>query len=169
MENPEKTKNVVDASAAPAKAVKEPKAPKAVKEPKAPQAPKEPKPAKEPRVKLASQNGISRPADPTKGTGLVWVISDKVSSEKGSPAARKEVMDIATVAPHNINAATVATQYGKWRTFNGLAGQPAIRTAKPVSVDENGVPSTPAAAAAAATTAAAVSTQEAVAAQATLR
>ena len=130
----------VDATAAkPAKPVKAPKPPKAEK------------PAKEPKVerpKLEVRNDISRPSDPTKGTGLVWAIADEISKKNGTPAARAEVMEVAKNAPHSINEATIATQYGKWRTFNGLKGQPPIR--KTVEAPVPGVATAGEAAAAAA-------------------
>lgn len=77
-----------------------------------------------------NNNGVTRPSDGTK-TGRVWAISDEVSARKGSPAARKEVMDVAL--KEGINPATVATQYGRWRKFFGLKGT--LEAPKPAGSD----------------------------------
>jgi hypothetical protein len=77
---------------------------------------KEPKPAKEPRDPLQKQNGVTRPGGGQ--TGKVWEISDRLSAEAGAPIARKAVIEEGT--RQGINAATIATQYGRWRRFHGL-------------------------------------------------
>ncbi len=78
-----------------------------------------PKPEKIPAI---VQNGISRPKADT-ATGKVWEIADAESAKKGGPAARKEVLDAASQV--GINAATAATQYGRWRKFHGLSAEKA--------------------------------------------
>lgn len=77
---------------------------------------KEPKP---PRATLDEAHGVTRPADPLSKTGQVWAMADKLSRNAGRPIERKAVMDALR---STINEATIATQYGKWRHFNGLKG-----------------------------------------------
>lgn len=77
----------------------------------------EAKPEKTPCVALPKQNGVARPKEGTS-TGRVWAIADELSKASGQPAPRKAVMDKATA--EGINAATVATQYGRWCRFFGI-------------------------------------------------
>ena len=84
------------------KAAKAPKKEKAPKKPKAPQ-----------------QNGVSRPGEGTS-TGKVWGFADSLSAKEGKPASRKAVLEMC--ATEGINPSTAATQYGRWRKFNGLSG-----------------------------------------------
>jgi len=115
-----------------------PTAPKTKPAPAAPAAtkekePKAPKPPKEPKVKIEreSANGVTRPKADSQ-TGKVWQIADDISAKKKAPATRAEVMEVATAEPHNINEATVATQYQRWRTFFGIERQaPAPKPEKP--------------------------------------
>lgn len=100
-----KAKPAPAAKAPSAAAQKEAKAPKPAKEPKAP------------REALPEQNGVTRPAAGTK-TGKVWDIADALSKKHGRPATRGEVMEVAKA--QDVNEATVATQYQRWRTFNGV-------------------------------------------------
>lgn len=76
---------------------------------------------KEAKVKVVkdAQNGVTRPSAQTK-TGQVWSIADKKSAELKAPAGRKFVIDTAVKA--GINPSTAATQYGRWRKYNGLEG-----------------------------------------------
>jgi hypothetical protein len=96
----------VDAEAQAAAAAKQPKE-KKEKEPKAP------------RATLEEANGVTRPADPLSKTGQVWAMADKLSRNAGRPIERKAVVE---ALKDTINMATIATQYGKWRHFNGLKG-----------------------------------------------
>lgn len=89
----------------------------ATKPVKAPKVKKEKTP-KEPKAPRDSQNGVTRPADGTK-TGRVWAIADELSNAAGQPAARKDV--ITKASADGINLATITTQYGHWRRYNGLA------------------------------------------------
>jgi hypothetical protein len=82
---------------------------KKVKEPKAP------------RVTLAKQNGVTRPGGGL--TGKVWECADRISAAVGAPAPRKQVMEELVAA--GVNQATIATQYGRWRKFNGLGKEKA--------------------------------------------
>lgn len=77
---------------------------------------------KEPVVR-DTKNGISRPSAGTM-TGKVWEISDKISGSTKKPATREAVL--IETGKAKINPSTAATQYGKWRKYNGLA--------KPVTV-----------------------------------
>lgn len=102
-------------------AKKTPAAPKAAAK-KTPAAPKAPKAPKEPVVKAPKieQNGVTRPKDGSV-TGQVWAIADEITkSKKGEPATRAEVFEKATAKPYEINEATVATQFQRWRTFFGV-------------------------------------------------
>jgi hypothetical protein len=81
--------------------------------------PKKAKKEKAPKAEVVrdAMNGITRPAAGTK-TGRVWDIADELSNSAGQPVARKLVMDKATA--EGINEATIATQYSRWRGYNGL-------------------------------------------------
>lgn len=89
-------------------------------------APAEKKPV---AVKAEKRNGVTRPKAGTK-TGRVWEVSDSVSKKNGAPAERASVMAICK--GEGMNKATVATQYGKWRKFNGLTGMRDMKKAAPV-------------------------------------
>ena len=65
-------------------------------------------------------NGVTRPAAGTK-TGRVWEIADAESNKAGSPVARSVVMAIGRA--EGLNDATIATQYGHWRRYNGIVGK----------------------------------------------
>lgn len=67
--------------------------------------------------KQPEQNGVRRPKAGT-ATGTVWEICDELSAAAGKPAARGDVMQAGK--EKNLNPATVATQYGRWRKFHGL-------------------------------------------------
>ncbi|MBL4904253.1 MAG: hypothetical protein JKY62_16645 [Desulfocapsa sp.] len=75
--------------------------------------------AKKEVVERDSANGITRPKAGTK-TGIVWAIADDLSAKLKEPVGRKAVLEAA--AGKELNAATAATQYGRWRKYNGLAG-----------------------------------------------
>lgn len=79
-----------------------------------------------------TKNGVTRPKSGTK-TGRVWEISDAQSKKAGQPAARKEV--IAECMKEDINAATAATQYGRWRKYHGLKAEPKAPKAKDNTAD----------------------------------
>ena len=93
---------------------------------KAPKAKKEKAP-KEPKAPRDSANGVTRPAEGTK-TGKVWEIADKLSNELGQAAPRKDV--IVKASAEGINLATITTQYGHWRRYNGLS---AVKTVAAVA------------------------------------
>ena len=65
-------------------------------------------------------NGVTRPAAGTK-TGRVWEIADTESNKAGAPVARSVVMAIGRA--EGLNDATIATQYGHWRRYNGIVGK----------------------------------------------
>lgn len=73
-----------------------------------------------PKVVREKQNGITRPGEKTT-TGMVWQIADTLSKKLGKPVTRKDVL--AACEDKKINPATAATQYGRWRKFNGLKGR----------------------------------------------
>lgn len=91
-----------------ATAKKKAAAKKAAAKPKAPKAPK------------VEQNGVVRPKDGSK-TGEVWAIADKLKGRKKDCPLRADVLAEAEKA--GINPATAATQFGRWRTFNGFVGR----------------------------------------------
>jgi hypothetical protein len=79
--------------------------------------------AEESKVEKAEKvvaNGITRPNPNTK-TGRVFEIADEISAAAGEPAKRGEVLKVCD--EEGINKATAATQYGRWRKFNGLEGR----------------------------------------------
>ena len=79
--------------------------------------------AAEPKVERERNekaNGVVRPAPDTK-TGKVWSIADEMTKEQGTVAKRKDVLNECDA--HGIAASTAATQYGRWRKFNGLEGR----------------------------------------------
>lgn len=67
-----------------------------------------------------TQNGVTRPKAGTK-TGRIWEIADSLSAQEGAPVARKKVLEAAMA--EDINAATAATQYGRWRKYHGLGAE----------------------------------------------
>lgn len=62
-------------------------------------------------------NGVTRPKAGTV-TARVWEICSELSAIAGSPAERAKVIDVGI--SEGINAATIATQHGKWRKYHGL-------------------------------------------------
>ena len=72
---------------------------------------------KPPVPKQPEQNGIRRPR-PGNLTSRVWEIADELSAAAGEAVARAAVM--AAGEAEGLNPATIATQYGRWRRFNGL-------------------------------------------------
>lgn len=88
------------------------------------------KPAKAPKIERATANGITRPKDDSK-TGRIWAIADEISKAQKRPASRAEVMEKAVA--EEINEATVATQYQRWRTFYGVERQAPAPKAEPAA------------------------------------
>jgi len=70
------------------------------------------------------KNGVVRPG-PETATGRVWAIADTLnaSSTEENPITRAAVIKQAEA--QGINVSTAATQYGRWRTYNGLAKETA--------------------------------------------
>ena len=107
------TKLARETKAAEAKAAKEAKA-KEIAEKKAAKAAKEAA-----KVVRAVSNGVTRPAAGTS-TARIWQIADEISAKAKAPASRADVLKVAEA--EGLNGATCATQYGRWRVFNGLKG-----------------------------------------------
>ena len=107
------TKLARETKAAEAKAAKEAKA-KEIAEKKAAKAAKEAA-----KIVRAVSNGVTRPADGTS-TARIWQIADEISAKAKAPASRADVLKVAEA--EDLNPATCATQYGRWRVFNGLKG-----------------------------------------------
>lgn len=68
-----------------------------------------------------SKNGVTRPGAGTT-TGKVWDIADKLGAD------RQAVIKEAT--KRGVNLATIMTQYGKWRKYNGMEGRTAKKAVK---------------------------------------
>lgn len=75
------------------------------------------------------KNGIVRPG-PDTATGKVWAIADtlQASATEENPVTRAAVIKLAEAK--GINVSTAATQYGRWRTYNGLAKETTAKPAK---------------------------------------
>lgn len=71
-------------------------------------------------VSKDTKNGVTRPKAGT-ATGKVWEHSDRITASAKRTAARAEVMEAAK--KDGVNDATIATQYGKWRRYNGITGR----------------------------------------------
>lgn len=73
------------------------------------------------------KNGIVRPGAET-ATGKVWAIADtlQASATEDNPVTRAAVIKLAEAK--GINVSTAATQYGRWRTYNGLAKETAVKS-----------------------------------------
>jgi hypothetical protein len=67
--------------------------------------------------KQQSKNGVVRPKDGTS-TGRVWAIADRITTRTKEHATRAAVLEAAE--KEGINPATTATQFSRWRRFNGL-------------------------------------------------
>lgn len=88
-------------------------------------------------VEKDTQNGVTRPKAGTK-TGRIWEIADSLSQQAGAPVARKDVLAAATT--EDINVATAATQYGRWRKYHGLGAEPKqAAPAAPEAAEESDV------------------------------
>ena len=91
----------------------------------APKTDKVKKEKKEPveRVKQEQANGVTHPKKGTQ-VGRIWEIADSLSKlhlKNPQVAARADVL--AASEKEGINAATAATQYGRWRRFHGITGR----------------------------------------------
>lgn len=91
------------------------------------------KPAKEAAKKKAAdkpasevQNGVTRPQKGTTSAN-VWDIADAANRTKAG-AVRKTILEKAEAK--GINGATAATQFARWRTFNGLTTKAAEAAAE---------------------------------------
>jgi hypothetical protein len=73
------------------------------------------------------QNGVTRPG-PDTTTGKVWAIADSISAATAAPATREAVFEQTRAA--GIVDPTAATQYGKWRKFNGVKSEPKVAAVK---------------------------------------
>ncbi len=115
------TKAARETKAAEAKAAKEAKAKEIAEKKAAREAAKAAKEAAKEAAKVvrAVANGVTRPADGTS-TARIWQIADEISAKAKAPASRADVLKVAEA--EGLNTATCATQYGRWRVFNGLKG-----------------------------------------------
>jgi hypothetical protein len=99
--------------------------------PKAEKPAPKPKPEKAPAPPKDEKNGVTKPRDLTKGTGRIWAIADEITKANGKagPATRAQVMEKAVA--EDINEATVATQYQRWRVYNDIPVTRAPKAEKP--------------------------------------
>ena len=111
------TKAARETKAAEAKAAKEAKAKEIAEKKAAREAAKKAK--EDAKIVRQVQNGVTRPADGTS-TARIWEIADEISAKAKAPASRADVLKVAEAA--GLNTSTGATQYGRWRVFNGLKG-----------------------------------------------
>ena len=111
------TKLARETKAAEAKAAKEAKAKEIANKKAEREAAKATKEAA--KVVRAIANGVTRPAAGTS-TARIWQIADEISAAAKAPASRADVLKVAEA--EGLNGATCATQYGRWRVFNGLKG-----------------------------------------------
>lgn len=111
------TKLARETKAAEAKAAKEAKAQEIAAKKAEREAAKAAKEAA--KIVRAVANGVTRPADGTS-TARIWQIADEISAKAKAPASRADVLKVAEA--EGLNGATCATQYGRWRVFNGLKG-----------------------------------------------
>ena len=142
------TKLAREAKSAEAKAAKEAKAKEIAEKKAAREAAKAAKEAA--KVVRAVANGVTRPAAGTS-TARIWQIADEISAAAKAPASRADVLKVAEA--EGLNGATCATQYGRWRVFNGLKGvdiqgKPKADPATAADPAAQGVPAAPAAPAA---------------------
>ena len=113
----EATRLAREAKSAEAKAAKEAKAKELAEKKAAREAAKKAK--EDAKIVRQVQNGVTRPA-PGTSTARVWEIADEISAKAKAPASRADVLKVAEAA--GLNTSTCATQYGRWRVFNGLKG-----------------------------------------------
>ena len=86
---------------------------------------------KAPKVERIVQNDVTRPKDDS-ATGRVWALADSLSKTHKRPATRAEVFEANAALKDPVNEATVATQYQRWRVFNGVEkAAPAAKAEKP--------------------------------------
>lgn len=80
-----------------------------------------------------TKNGVTRPGQGT-ATGRVWEICDTIQAgaTPENPITRARVIKAAEA--EDINVSTAATQYGRWRKYNGLERE----TAKAVVASTDG-------------------------------
>lgn len=81
---------------------------------KAPKAPKQTKISRN----RDEKNGIVAPGADT-ACGAVWAICGKLA-QKGD-VVRSQVLELGQA--QKINPATIATQYARWRAYNGITGR----------------------------------------------
>lgn len=104
------------------------KKPEAAKQPEAPAVNPTPTPAPE-KVAQPTANGVTRPKAGTT-CGRIWEMADKLSATINAPADRASILTQAEI--EGINAATAATQYGKWCKFYGISKPRTEKAAAPV-------------------------------------
>lgn len=95
--------------------------------------------AEKPKVEKDTKNDVTRPKAGTK-TGFVWETADRLSNELGAPVPRKDVMEVCEA--QGMNKSTVATQYARWRKYNGLVGSLPKVVVEEASAEEEGADAT---------------------------
>lgn len=75
---------------------------------------------KKPKLQLREQNGVTEPREGSK-TRRIWDIANEIGAAKGSAPTLAEVKEKAEA--EDLNAATIQTQYNRWRKFYNLPPQ----------------------------------------------
>lgn len=75
---------------------------------------------KKPKIELRTSNGITEPREGSK-TRRIWDIANEIGVETGQPPTLADVKVRAEA--EGLNAATIQTQYNRFRKFYGLPPQ----------------------------------------------
>ena len=73
-----------------------------------------------PKSERVEKNGIKQPVGDGP-SAIIWAEADKVSAEKGSPAAVADIMEACIAA--GVKEGTVKAGYSHWRKFHGIQGR----------------------------------------------
>lgn len=73
-----------------------------------------------PKVERVEQNGIKHPIGEGPSS-TVWAEADKVTAQKGEPAALAEILDACVAA--GVKESTTRAAYAHWRKFHGITGR----------------------------------------------
>ena len=73
-----------------------------------------------PVEKMPEQNGVRQPR-PGTNCAKIWDLAAKMSDERNAPVAVGDLLEVAEA--QGFAAATVKTQYARWRKFHGIEGR----------------------------------------------
>jgi len=77
-------------------------------------------------VEKVTMNGVTRPREGSM-VYRIWAIADAISRSTEQPATRAAVLEQAN--SEGLNPSTTATQFARWRKYNGLVSTPEERAA----------------------------------------